>query len=423
MLKKTIVICFLATTALFATAVDSIAAVVGTKVILESELQQLVTYLRLTQGDTVSPDSLLRQMALRRMIDEALLSEQAEKESIEVSRDEVVAAVTENINLLKERFASEAEFKSALLAEGLNEKLLRERIGNEVRRNLIARRLLEKAGLTQIYISPTEAEQFYNEHKDSIARVPGRVTLAHILILIKPADSAEQAARQRATEVIDLIARGGEFATLARSFSDDKKTSSRGGDWGWLDSTQLSPELKLVLTQLQPGQVSPPFRLREGYCIAQLTARDGSRYRFRTILIAVPLSAADTARARATARRLRSMAQQGVSFDSLAKRFSDDPETGPTGGFLGEFMIEGLLPPFDQTIARLDSGEISEPILSEHGFHIIKLLAKEPGRTLSFLELQDAIRNYLYEQRFSERLRQFLDRIEQKIYVEVKGRK
>lgn len=406
--------------AVFALNADYIAAVVGNKIILESEVRQLLTYLRLVSGDTATDDSTLQATVLRRLIDEALLSEQAERESIAVTREEITAEVNENLNSLKGRFNAEAEFRAALGAEGLTEKLLRDRISQEVRRNLLARKLLEKEGVTRIYISPTEAEQFYNTHKDSIARVPGRVELSHILIALKPSDSAEEAAAQRVQDVLTILAQGGNFATIARSFSDDKKTASHGGDGGWQDTATLPLEFKLVLNQLKPGQISPPFRIRAGYSIVQLIDRNKNRVRFRSILIAVPITRADTLHALATAQKVKDFLKQNVPFDSLARRYSDDFETGSQGGYLGTFYLEGLMPPFDQVIVNLDSGAVSEPALSEHGFHLIKVLAKEPTRVLSFLEVQDAIRTYLSEQRFAERLRQYLDRLERNIYVEIK---
>jgi peptidyl-prolyl cis-trans isomerase SurA len=414
---------FALTGLVFGGGADSIAAIVGNRVVLESEVRQLMTYVRLSSGDTLTPDSILRFQALRRLVDEALLQDQAEKESIDVSRDEVQTAVQENINSIKERFESGEEFLTALEAEGLTERLLKERIGEEVRRNLLARRLLEKSGLTEIYVSPAEAEAFYNQHKDSIARVPGRVELAHILIAIKPLDSTENAARARAWEVLDLLSRGGDFATLARSFSDDRKTSIRGGDWGWVEKESLftqQPELKIVLEQLKPGQTSPPFRSRQGYIILRKLEESAEQVRFRSILIAIPLTRADTTRARNRANSVRRQALDGIRFDSLAMLYSDDPETGKEGGYLGEFLLEGLAPPFDRAISQLNTGDISEPILSEHGFHIIKVINKEPSRLLTFPELQEAIRNYIYQQRFTERLRSYLDRLEQKVYVEIK---
>ncbi|MGQ9678323.1 MAG: peptidylprolyl isomerase [bacterium] len=406
--------------AAFARSADRIAAVIGGKIILESEVQQLMTYLRLASGDTVTADSTLQATVMRRLIDEALLSEQAERESIEITREEVTTEVTINLQSLKKRFESEEEFRKALADEGLTEKLLRDRISQEVRQNLLARKLLEKEELTKIYISATEAEQFYNAHKDSLARVPGRVELSHILIALKPSDSAEDAGRRRAQDVLSILAQGGNFATIARSFSDDKKTAALGGDWGWQDTAALPLEFKIVLSQLKPGQISPPFRIRAGYCIAQLSERSKNKVRFRSILIAIPISRADTLAALATARKVKNLFRKGLPFDSLALLYSDDPKTGSQGGYLGTFYLEGLMPPFDQVVSDLDSGMVSDPVLSEHGFHLIKVLAKEPTRILSFPEVQDAIRNYLYEQQFAERLRRYLDRVARNIYVEVK---
>jgi parvulin-like peptidyl-prolyl isomerase len=65
----------------------------------------------------------------------------------------------------------------------------------------------------------------------------------------------------------------------------------------------------------------------------------------------------------------------------------------------------------------MDSGDVSEPVLSEHGYHIINVLSKQPERVLSYLELQDNIRNYLQQQKLGERLETYLDRVRDKVYV------
>ncbi len=88
-----------------------------------------------------------------------------------------------------------------------------------------------------------------------------------------------------------------------------------------------------------------------------------------------------------------------------------------SGGRLGEFLVAGLAPPFDKVVAGMGSGDVSEPVLSEHGYHIIKVLSQQPERTLSYLELQDNIRNYLYQQKLGERLDTYLGRVRGKVYV------
>jgi len=407
----------LATAAFAAEPADSIVAAVGDELILSSELSQSVTFLRLSQPDTTVSDSALEEMVLGRLIDDLVLEEQARRESVEVEPAEVAAEVDANIAAVKERFEDVDHFKEALAAEGYNERALRRRYEDESRRKLLARKLMEKEGLTQIYTSPAEAERFYNENRDSIARVPGRVTLAHILFAFGPGPAADSTGQRRMTEVMDVLARGGDFATVAGSFSDDQKTAARGGDRGWVEFADLPPELVMVLSQLKPGQISPPFPTREGYLTLKLEEMAQGRVRFRQLLIRVPVTGSDTARTRALAAVVRQKALAGVPFDSLARQYSQDPVTADSGGWLGEFLVAGLAPPFDKVVAVMDSGEVSQPVLSEHGYHLIRVVAKQPERTLTYLEMQDNIRNYLYQRKLSQRLADYLDRIRGKVFV------
>jgi peptidyl-prolyl cis-trans isomerase SurA len=396
---------------------DSIVAAVGDELILSSELNQAVNFLRLSQPDTMASDSVLAEMALGRFIDDLVLEEQARRETVEVEPSEVAAEVDANIAAVKERFGDEERFKEALAVEGYTERALRQRYEEDARRKLLARKLMEREGLTQIYISPSEAERFYNENRDSIARVPGRVTLAHILIAFTPGPAADSAGQRRMTEVMDVLARGGDFATVAGSFSDDRRTAARGGDRGWVAFAELPPELMMVFSQLKPGQTSPPFPTREGYLTVKLEDRSTDRVRFRQILIHVPVTRSDTVRARNLAASIRRRTLEGAPFDSLARQYSQDPVTADSGGRLGEFLVAGLAPPFDKVVAGMDSGDLSDPVLSEHGYHIIKVLSKQPEQTLSYLELQDNIRNYLHQQKLGERLETYLDRVRGRVYV------
>ncbi len=396
---------------------DSIAAVVGGTVILASEVTGAVDFYRIASGDTVTPDSALRHEVLGQLVNNEILQEKAREDTISVSREEIAAEVDASIQTLRERFAGEEEFAAALAAEGITERTLRRRYEDETRRKLLSQRLMAQEGLTQIYISPAEAERFYEANRDSIAHVPGRVTLAHILVMVTPAEAAETDAQRRAGEVLDILGRGGDFSLVASSFSDDARTAARDGSWGWNDLAALPLDIALVLDQLEPGQVSPPFRSSDGYLILRLEERSGDRVRFRSVLFRVPVTRADSARAAARVGRVRELALAGTPFDSLAREYSMDPATADSGGFLGEFLIEGLTPPFDEVVARLDSGEVSEPVLSEHGFHLVAVLAKQPDRTMSYLEMQDMIRNYLYQEKLNQRLADYIDRVSQEVYV------
>ena len=408
--------CLLAAS-LVAGPIDSIAAVVGETVILESEVRGAVDFLRIASGDTVTPDSVMRRDVFDQLINNEILLEKAREDTISVTREEIASEVDAAVQSVRDRFPDEEQFQAALAGEGISERVLRKRYEEETRRKLLSQRLMAAEGLTQIYISPAEAEHFYESSKDSIARVPGSVTLAHILLLVAPGEGAEEDGQRRIAEVADILSRGGDFGVVAGSFSDDGRTAPRGGDWGWNDLSGLPLDVALVLDQLEPGQMSPPFRGVDGYLLVRLDARSGDRVRFRSILARVAITRSDTARAQALARRVRDAATAGADFDSLARAYSMDPSTADSGGYLGEFMIEGLTPPFDAVIAGLDSGDVSEPVLSEHGYHLVKVVDKVEARVMTYLEMQDMIRNYLYQERLNQRLADYLARIAQDVYV------
>lgn len=396
---------------------DSIVAVVGDQLIMASEVAGAVDFLRVAYPDTAVSESTLYATVLERMIDDCVLQEEAKRETVEVPVAEVAGEVEQSIAGLVERLGGKEGFRAALEDEGMTERALRQRYGDEARRKLLARRLLERTGLTQIYISPGEAERFYSQNRDSIAVVPGRVTLAHILLMVRPSPAAESAGVRRTNEIIDVLARGGDFATVAGSFSDDARTRGRGGDWGLRPLAELPPDIAMVAEQLRPGDVAPPFRTLDGYILLRLEERRAEQARIRSILVRIPVTRADSARARSLAESVRRKAVAGASFDSLARAHSDDPTTAEDGGLLGDFLVAGLTAPFDKVVAGLDSGETSEPVLSDHGFHLVHAINAVPDRMMDYLEMQDGIRNYLYQQRLNERMAEYLARIRGRVYI------
>ena len=105
-------------TAAHAAPADSVVAAVGDELILASELDQAVNFLRLSQPDSLVPDRALEELALGRLIDNLVLEEQARRESVEVAASEVAAEVDASIATVKERFGDEEQYKAALASEG-----------------------------------------------------------------------------------------------------------------------------------------------------------------------------------------------------------------------------------------------------------------------------------------------------------------
>lgn len=402
---------------------EKIVAVVGEEIILQSELTNAMEFLRAMGANL--PDSILRKEALSRMIQGKLILLEAEKETIQVSRSEIegeLAKVWENI---RSRFPSEEDFQRVLKEEGLTEREVKNRYGEEIRKKILGQKLLQKKGLLQVFISPLEVKKFYEENKDSIAKRPGMVSLAHIFRLVTPGEENEKKAQRKILEIYNILLRGGDFEEVAKSFSEDEKTKKIGGYLGWLKKGALLLEIEERLFPLKEGEISEPFRSSLGYQILRCEKKSDNKVAARHILVKVIPTREDTLKEKNFLFRLRQRILTGESFDSLAKEYSQDFQTKDKGGYLGETYTALLPPQFQKVVENLKEGEVSEPFfwLNETeretvgGFHLLKVLKKEEERIIPFEELQDELRNYLWEKKISERSEEYLKKVAERTYI------
>ncbi len=396
---------------------DRIAATVGDEIILESELTEGVEFLKMMHQSPAS-DSELKLQVLDEMIKNRLILDQAKRETVDVSRNEIEDEVEKNIQALRQKFNDEQEFQNALVKEGINERILRERYRTDIRKRLVSQKLMMKKGLTTINITPTEIKKFYDANKDSVARQPGQVTLAHILFIVKPSTQAEENGQKKISEIYDIILRGGDFEEVAKSFSEDQLTKDRGGYLGKIKTDLLQPEVQAVVSNMKTGEVSQPFRSRNGYEIIKVISSKGENIELSHIMVKVQISRDDTLQTKKTAQKIRANLIKGANFDSIVKIYSDDPLTKDSSGYLGQFYIFGLQEPFRSAIQSLSQGNVSEPVLSEHGYHLIKVVQKQEEKILDLTEIQDEIRNYLYEDHLKERLENYIEKVAKTTYIE-----
>jgi peptidyl-prolyl cis-trans isomerase SurA len=394
----------------YAGRADRIVAVVNDQIILESQVATAVDYLQLqlplTDSARQPPESLLQRQVLDQLINDQVILEQAKLESVTVTKDQVDAELTAALKNLKTRFGHPDSFTRALAREGLTESGLRRRYRQEITQRLTAQLLLAKHNLLEnITVSPTEVKQFYLTHQDSFGSIPGRVRLAHILIIPKPSEQQEQQAYGPIVQAyIGLVQSGWDFEAIATSFSTDEEVKRKAGLIGLVERGELPEEVDSVLFQLKPGEFSKPFRSRLGWEIIKREKGTGKQAFARVIRITVRVTKEDTSRARDLAADLRKKASGGEDFASLAREYSDDPATKANGGLLGEFFIQGLVPPYSNAVESLKTGEISRPIQSEHGFHIIKVLERVDEKVPTYEELQEEIRSYLNNQKLKAKL-------------------
>uniref|UniRef100_A0A7C4XLL7 peptidylprolyl isomerase n=1 Tax=candidate division WOR-3 bacterium TaxID=2052148 RepID=A0A7C4XLL7_UNCW3 len=401
---------------IFAAQADQIAAIVGDEVVLESEVSEYAEFL---SNDPMAQRMFtnyqeLRDYVIQELVSRKLLFNQAEVESITISNEEVQDRVKEVMEEVKKRFPSEADFFKALEEQGLTLEELNLKYTENIRIELVMRQLIQKKFATKITISPVAVKNFYEDNKDSIAVVPGRIKLAHILLAIRPSEEAMKDAFQRALEVYQLLMSGGEFGVIAREFSEDENSKRNGGMLGRVKKGETFEEFEKVIFSLKPGIVSTPFPTRLGYHIVEILNKGRDWVLARQILIKVAITKADTMRCENLARKIVEQIKKGADFDSLAKQYSNASNID-----LGEFFIKQFTPPYDEIVAKLKPGEISEPILTPEGFHLLYAREKTEEKFLTFEEMRDQIYQYLYQQELQRLYNQLVDELKSKTYVKV----
>jgi len=395
---------------------DQIVALVGDQPILESQVAAGMDFLKLqtmvpeSATRDRSRDTALRRQVLDQLINDQVVFEQAKRETVSVAKEQIDEELEANLKRIKERFGGADSFQQALAREGLTEGSLRQRYREDITRRLTSQQLLAKHGLLEnILVSPTEVEQFYATHRDSFGSVPGRVKLAHILTIPKPSEAAEKKGYEQIVQAYaGLVQSHWDFEALASSFSTDPELKRKSGLLGVVERGDLPEEVDAELFALKPGEFSKPFRSRQGYAIIKREKGTGDQAAAREILIELAVTEEDSNRTREQIADLRRRALAGEDFAALAKEYSDDPSTRDIGGSLGEFFLKGLVLLFAQAVEKLKQGEISAPILSEHGWHIIKVTERVDEKVPTYAELQDEIRNYLYAQKLQLKLDEFV---------------
>jgi len=399
---------FLWLTFIFAFPYDYIIAYVDDDIILYSEFQK--NYLLIKNLSPPGSDTLmLKDSLLHNLINMKIITKEATKETIFLKEKELEEILKERLAKLKEN----PSFNEQIFEE------FKEFFQNNLRQELLIQKLLSKKNLLNITITPWELKNFYETTKDSFAKMPAVCEIAHIFFPVLPKKEKEEQAQRKISEIYEILLRGGDFEEICKSFSEDKKTKELGGYLGEFFIDSLPEEFRKAIEKLKVNEYSLPFRSQDGYHIVKKLDEDKKKVKIAHILIKVPLSKEDTLETKKLLEKIRERALKGEDFVRLAKEYSYDLETKEKGGYLGEFVIELLSSPFREVCEKLDSGDISEPILSKEGFHLIKILKKKKERLLSFSEIQDDLRNFLYQKKLKEIIDDYLKKVKENYFIKI----
>jgi len=394
--------------------IDRIVAVVNTEVITQRDLAERITLVGTQlkrQGTPTPPPEVLERQVLERMIMDRAQVQFARDTGVRVDDlqvDRTIQLIAANNKLTL------AEFRQTLEREGVSFDRFRQDIRNEI----VISRLREREVDSKIQIGESEIDNFLQELQTGDAGT--QFDLSHILVRVPESASPEQvdARLRRAQEALAKARAGDDFAQLAVSYSD-APDALKGGGMGWRERDRLPELFADVLVKLKPGEVSDVLRSPAGFHIVRLNDRRGGggsfmveQTRARHILARVNELVSET-EARRRISVLRQRIVEGANFAALARLNSDDTASAQRGGELGWTVPGDLVPEFERAMIALKIGELSEPVRTPFGYHIIQV---EERRTADLsadrkrIEARRVLRDRRADEAYQEWLRQLRDR-------------
>ncbi|WP_132065800.1 MULTISPECIES: peptidylprolyl isomerase [Aquimarina] len=236
------------------------------------------------------------------------------------------------------------------------------------------RKQLAKGYLTDTRTSDALIQQAYDRSLEQI-------NASHILIMVKPNASAKDtiAAYQKIIEARNKIVNGESFDVVAKAYSQDPSVTKNNGNLGWFSVFRMVYPFEEAAYVTKVGEISEPFRTQFGYHVVKVNGREKKLGEVTVAHIMVAINNNRTSEeAEKRIKEINQQLQQGVSFASLAKQYSDDPSTAIEGGKIRRFG-QGALnsEKFEKTAFALEkTGEISVPIQTKYGWHIVQLIEK-----------------------------------------------
>lgn len=401
-------------------SLDRVVAVVNNDVILQSELNQRIktaeAQLR-RQSTPPPPPNVLRRQVLERVIVDRLQLQVAERTGVRLDDEGLNASMR---RMAEQNKLTLAQFKQVLEKDGYNFNAFREQLREELIIAEVRRRQVEN----RVQVTDREIDNILVTAA-SQANADDEYRVAQILVAVREGASPGDvtAARERAQALLEELRKGTDFAQLAAGRSEGDR-ALEGGEVGWRRVSQLPTALADTVVRMKPGQVSEPVRDASGFHIIKLLdVRRAQRavvtqQRVRHILIRVDQNRPEAA-TRARLEQLRTRIRGGEDFAELARAHSMDPTSASRGGDLGWLNPGDVVPEFEQAVAALQPGQISEPFRTQFGLHIAQVTDRRQHDSTDEIRRARA-REFVRQRKIEEDTQAWIRRLRDEAYVEIR---
>lgn len=402
-----------------AEVLDRIVAVVEDDVILDDELineeRNIISKLK-SNNVSLPPEYVLRRQVLERMIVDKLQKQLAARSGIQVSDEMLRNSVGE---IASRNGLSVDAFREEIERQGMSYKAFEDNLRNEIATNQLRGREIG----SRIKVTDAEVAHFM-ETQGGVSSSNSKYHLGHILIAVSQsaASTAIQKAYQKAEQVVADLRAGKDFKQMAISVSNDDN-ALKGGDLGWRSVGQIPSLFVDVVSKMKSGEVSDPIRSPSGYHIIKILEMEDlghhlvTKTKVRHILVKTN-ELVDDEEARKRLVALRDRIVDGDDFASLARAHSDDKGSAINGGSLDWVTPGALVPPFEEAMNKLDINQLSQPVQTQFGWHLIQVLGRE-NQDNSDQFKKDRVRDEIRKRKIEEETELWLRRLRDEAYVEI----
>lgn len=399
--------------------INHIVAVVNEDVITRHELDEAIktAISRMQQQGMQIPDQhILEEQVLESVITKRIQIQHAQEVGLSVAEPEL----DETINRIAlDNQLTLPEFHTVLENDGISYNKFRE----EIREEMIIARLKEREVKHQVNVTEGEVDNFLQTQEAS-AVGDDEYRLAHIMILVTEnmtADQIQQRA-ERAEMALTRLREGVEFSQIVSEFSD-AADAKNGGIIEWRPISQMGPAFAQILEVLQPGDITSIVQSPNGFHIFKLLGRRAQetptviidQTHARHILIKInELTSENDGKLKILA--LKDRLDRGESFEEVAKLYSEDASAS-SGGDLGWLSPGDTVPDFERVMNALLPGEISDPVRSQFGWHLIQVMERRT-QDISLDRRRQSARQAIRTRKADVVIQDWLQQLRDQAYIE-----
>ena len=399
---------------------DSIAAIVNDDIVLQSDLTTRLMQVQqqLSKGNTKAPElAALTSQVLDQLIIENLQLQLATTQGVHIADPSLDLAIE---RIAKSNQLSHVQLEQAITDNGesmvqFRAKIRQELTINEIQSTSVNRRIRISEHEVDRYLASNQGQQLADTEYE----------IGHILIsLSEQPDAQELSIAQQKLDIINsALEQGTEFSSIAATHSN-ALNALEGGNLGWRKGSQLPELFAEPIKNMMVGEVSSPIRNDSGFHLIRLINKRGVS--IQTVvqtkanhLLILPNDIRSPSQAHTLINELHQRLVNGADFYDLARTFSDDANSAPSGGNLG-WLNANQLPALLQTpLDLLAIDELSEPIQSDNGWHLLQAVerrTKDVGQANLRFQAKQAIK----QMRFANELENWLREIRNQAYIEIR---